>query len=338
MQNQNSNFHFSKDKPETPNNFKPTDLTSTSVKLSWLAGSNGGDNATYIININRLYNLTTYVDVSSKNDPDPDSVENRLNLIEIRGLESDKVYEFKILAFNSLGSSEFGQLIRVTTPRTQLESTRLPKVLNAHFNEVHEAICFELSESFQRLPADDYMVKIDISLNDELVSAAQDLIKLNNRSSNGNSPLFSQQRSLSLKQFQSTLDTLSNQQVKSKTYLVDLSSAHNCILYSQLVNLDYQLRANTTISNKQFALKKSAFTPVVYNLHAIMSNSASQSTASLPIVSSIYSKYNSNSRVESLVKNFFEFKKFHKVNVTLCYKNDSSICADKINVYGKSSS
>ncbi len=301
------------------------------MKLSWLAGSNGGDNATYIININQLYNLTTYVDISSENDPDPDSVESRLNLIEIRGLESDKVYEFKILAYNSLGSSEFSQLIRVTTPKTQLEPSKLPKVLNAHFNEVHEAICFELSESFQRLPADDYMVKIDISLNDELVSAAQDLIKLNNRT---NGPLFSQQRSLSLKQFRSTLDSLSNQQVKSKTYLVDLSSAHNCILYSQLINLDYQLRANTTISNKQFALKKSAFTPVVYNLHAIMSNSAT-STASLPIVSSIYSKYNSNSRVENLVNNFFEFKKFHKVNVTLCYKNDSSICADKINVYGK---
>jgi hypothetical protein len=324
------------DKPETPSNFKVTDLSSTSVKLSWLAGSNGGENATFVININQEYNLTTYVDVVSESDPDPDSVESRLNLIEIRGLESDKNYEFKILAFNSLGFSEFSPLMRITTPRTQLEPYKLPKVLNAHFNEVHEAICFELSEPFQRLPADDFLVKIDVGLNDELVTAAQDLIRLNNRT---NGPLFSsgQQRSLSLKQFRSTLDSLSNQPIKTKSYLVDLSSSHNCILYSQLVNLDYQLRANTTISNKQYAASKksSVYAPIVYNLHAIMSNSVvAAASAPLPIMSSIYSKYSASSKVENLVNNFFEFKKFHRVNVTLCYKNDSSICADKISVYG----
>ena len=310
-------------------------MTSTSVRLSWLAGSNGGENATYTISINGLYNLTTYTDtVVSEVDSDPESIENRFNLVEIRGLESARTYEFKILAFNGLGASDFSPSVRVTTPTTSLESDRLPRVLNAHFNEVHEAICFELSESVQNMHAENFVLKVDVALNDELVHAAQDLIRLNNRSSS--SSLFSQQRSAlnSLKQFRSTLETLSNQPVKSKTYLIDLSNAHSCVLYSQLVSLDYQLRANSTLfSGKKLSSDKSRLIPVVYSLNAIMSNSATTDSP-LPIVSSIYSKYNTNNaKLESLVRNFFEFKKFHRVNVTLCYKKDSSVCAEKISVY-----
>lgn len=325
-----------------PENFKTADVTSTGIRLNWLAGSNGGDNATFIVNINGQYNLTTYKDYLSDYD-DPESFENRFNSIEIRGLDSDKTYEFKILAFNSLGHSEFSTPLRVTTPKNTLDPDRLPKVLNAHFNELHEAICFELSDSVRRIKSTDYMIKIEIGLNEDLVAAAQDLIRLNNRTggSAASSLLASSTSGRILKQLRSNLESLEANHYKTKSYLIDLNDA-SCILYSQLVALDYQLRSNMSSWSKMSNRKKifnTASVPsnAIYDFNAIVADSATTSTSSLPIMSSLYSKYGPNSKLESLVNNFFEFKKFHRVNVTLCYKNDSSICTDRMSVYGKPS-
>ncbi len=338
------------EKPETPLNLKTSGLSSTSVRLSWLSGSNGGENSTYLININNAYNLTTYVDVLSSSDDyysstEPSHLENRFNMIELRGLESGKTYDFKILAFNSMGASDFNQLVRVQTPKAaDLNTDKIPKVLSAHFNEVHEAICFELSSDLassltasSSAKTNDYIVKIDISLNEELVSAAQDLIKMNNRSSSpigsssssSSSFLFSQR---SIKQFKNTLDNL-NTQFRAKSYFIDLNQAQSCILYSQLLNLDWQMRNAANLS----ALKKlnmNNFQPIVYDLNTIKSNQAVKPNSNnLPIVSSIYSSKSENTKLENLITNFIEFKRFHKVNLTICYKNDSSICAEKISVY-----
>jgi hypothetical protein len=81
------------EKPEVPSEFKIVEVSSNSIQLTWMCGANGGENATYVININDIYNLTTIIDEEPANSNENfDSsaeniieIENRLKLIELRG-------------------------------------------------------------------------------------------------------------------------------------------------------------------------------------------------------------------------------------------------------------
>ena len=81
------------EKPSMPMDVKATDVTASSVQLSWLVGSNGGgENTTYVITINNLFNVTSDNSVIyDDNDHDNDDDETRLNTIEIRGLHANQV-------------------------------------------------------------------------------------------------------------------------------------------------------------------------------------------------------------------------------------------------------
>jgi hypothetical protein len=85
------------EKPEVPSEFKIVEVTSNSIQLTWMAGANGGENATYVICINDIYNLTTLTedeqanlnDNSATRDSSAENIieiENRLKLIELRGI------------------------------------------------------------------------------------------------------------------------------------------------------------------------------------------------------------------------------------------------------------
>ena len=177
---------------------KIIETTSNSVQLSWLSGSNGGENATYVITIGNIFNLTTIVDddddVSSSTVDVPSSssawtdsgdTETKYNMIEIRGLQSNKAYDFKIMAFNSMGSSEYSPTVGTITQRTHLKANSLPALTNAQFNEQREAICFDLDSmaslfdkssttmqtSYKSL--NELLIRIEIDLNDELLFANQ---------------------------------------------------------------------------------------------------------------------------------------------------------------------
>ena len=116
-----------------------------------------------------------------------------------------------------------------------------------------------------------------------------------------------------------------------------LKYGQNCILYSKLVHLDWQLR-NTSRQLSQYLSsvaqadprKKVFVLSSSLGLAQTQSYSSIASSASSPSFSSAEATRGS---VENFGRNFFEFKRMHTVNISLCYKNDSSVCADKATVY-----
>lgn len=184
-----------KTKPQTPAHLEVTQTLSNSVKLSWHAPPNTGENNTFVLNINRTFNLTM-------NDL---VIGEPVKQVEIKGLQPDKTYEFKIMAFNSIGSSQFSNPIRTVTLKTQLKPKNLPKLQMTQFNDIREAVCFELRQN----EVDDLnglVVRLDIATASlpNALNATKDL---------------------------------------KRTYLISLNRlkfGQNCILFPQLVEIDHQ--------------------------------------------------------------------------------------------------
>lgn len=285
-----------------------------------------------------MLNMTTFTENdNSDKDEESDSesseqvnlrsTDNRYNQIEIRGLQSQQIYEFKLLAYNTMGASEYSNKIKVKTLQTNLKSEAIPAVLNAQFNDIREAICFDLEPSLFASPHNVIDFNLNSYFNDK---GLRDLIiKLE-------VDLGASNKSDSTKQKQST---------SIRTYLISLTKlkyGQNCIQYSQLVELDWQLRnSSSTYSKLQSAGSMDVISKKkrIFMLNAaasITTTAHSQSPTSL-----LYSKSSNHLTIsirnsgDILGRNFVDFKRHHKVNISICYTNDTSICAQEIHVLGK---
>lgn len=337
---------------------KIIETTSNSVQLSWISGSNGGENATYVITISNIFNLTTIIDEEEDVSNIDSSTETKFNMIEIRGLQSNRAYEFKIMAYNSMGSSDYTQPIGTVTQRTHLKADALPSLTNAQFNEQREAICFDLDSmaslfgkeeeksgskltnnalqsSYKSL--NELLVRIEIDLNDDFFNE----FVTTNRSNNND--LFLMENSYSSS---SSYTKKSGKNNGKKTYLVNLNRlkyGQNCISYSQLMDVDFRLR-NT--SRDGLVATAAATKKQPNNVYTLDSATAmlinDQLTAATNVEKTMaYSKYsnvlnndNDDDSSNLVGYDFHEFIRMHRVNVSLCYANDSSICSKKIGVSG----
>ena len=244
-----------------------------------MAGSNGGENSTFLISINNSLNITTLIEEDLFNEQDD---ELKYKQIEIRGLQSQQNYDFKILAFNSWGMSDFTEPIKATTLPSELIQDQLPNILNAQFNEVREAICFEIEQLVDK--------------NLKLINPVDLVVKIDLKSVEGNS---------------SQIENVT----KKKSYLLNLSKlkfGQNCISFSQLIELDWEIRNSTFF--QQFNLAKNKENRV-FSLDTNL----------------IINKRKFSSDV-SLGRNFDEFKYLNSINLSICYSNDSSVCSFKISV------
>ncbi|CAF0713218.1 unnamed protein product [Brachionus calyciflorus] len=273
-----------KQKPDTPTDFNVITTTSNGVILSWSAGSNGGDNSTFLITINNSLNLSTLIEEDFTNEPDGDL---KYNQIEIRGLQSQQEYEFKLLAFNSYGQSEYTESIKANTLSTSLNSEQLPSILNAQFNELREAVCFELDQL------------VDKEL--KLINLRDLVVKIDVNSIEGNT-------------------TENENLTRTKSYLLNLSKlkfGQNCVPFSQLIELDWELRNSSTFQQFNQAQRKTD------NIFTIDSNL---------IVNDQYTRSLSSKSEILLGRNFNEFKSLNSIDLQICYSNDSSVCSFKTRV------
>ena len=276
-------------------------VTPNSVQLSWLSASNGGENSTFVLTINQTLNFTTFTE---------DDSESRFHLIEISGLQPQQTYDFKVSASNSLGSSDSTKSVRVSTLRTALRSKKMPDIQNAQFNEIREAICFDLEPHFfgsEKLS--DLFVKLEMSFNEAGVVNQTSMPK----------------------------ETAS----QTKTFLVNLSKlkyGQNCVHYSKLIQLDWQLRNASRQLNYRLSSAASSgdSRKKSYVLNSSLGMAQSQSYVTVAAFASKSSQEDlRNAVVSNFGQNFYDFKRLNAINVSLCYKNDSNVCTEKAVVYGK---
>ncbi len=253
--------------------------------MSWLPPEYTGDNLTYILNINKTLNLTSFTDLTNETD----SAENII-IAELKGLQTDTEYEFRVLSLNSMGSSEFSHIVRIRTLKTVLRPEQIPRIQVAKFSDIREAICFNLENSdYGNLKLlRDLIIRIDLKPHKSLQS------------------------------FYITNDT-SNESLNSvKTILINVSKlklGQNCIAYKQLIDSDLNQQKNSTSLLDSFNQNKK----IVYSL-----------VTTRPRLKSLQS-------VDSIGRNFFEFKRFNSINISVCYLNDSSICTEQIAIIDNSS-
>jgi len=129
-----------------------------------------------------------------------------LKQVEIKGLQPESIYEFKIMAFNSIGASHFSAPIRVATLKTRFQARELPGLGLAQFNDIREAVCFDLDASGFGQDLNNLIVKVDMST-----------VKNQNTSASSHDA--------------------------QRTYLISLNKlklGQNCILFPQLVEIDQQ--------------------------------------------------------------------------------------------------
>jgi hypothetical protein len=200
-----------KRKPDTPSDFKIIEVTSNSVHMSWQSPEYTGENLTYVLNMNKTLNFTS---ASTSNS------ELVINA-ELKGLQANTDYDFKVLAFNVLGSSEFSHLIRIKTLKTNLKPENIPHIQVARFSDIREAVCFnlennEFTNTNQFKSLRDLTVKIDL--------------KLNHHNNNN-----------------STSRSMGNE---IKTLLINVNKlklGQNCISFKQLIDTDLAQQKNATL-------------------------------------------------------------------------------------------
>ena len=92
-----------------------------------------GESLKFIINVNDKYNLTVKNTTTGNNH------------FIVQGLKPKSMYFFKILAMNSVGSSKFSHVQYSETLPSNLDPLVLPSIINAHFDDLKEAICFKIT-------------------------------------------------------------------------------------------------------------------------------------------------------------------------------------------------
>lgn len=124
--------------PYTPGNFHVNETLSNSIRLFWDMPPFTGENVTFVLNINKDHNLTMYSAYINQFDHEHQH-------IVISGLEPNTMYSFKILAYNTIGSSRFSNVTHIKTLPAKITSVNLPfKIGSALYDDIQEAICFEI--------------------------------------------------------------------------------------------------------------------------------------------------------------------------------------------------
>lgn len=268
-----------KHKPESPSNLQVTEVSANSIKLRWTAPPFTGENNTFVLNINRTFNLT----MSDLTSDEP------VKQVEIKGLHPERVYEFKILAFNSIGTSEFSNVVDARTLKTQLVKEELPELKLAQFNDIREAICFDLKPRHEE-GLKGLIVKLEMNM-------ASEYFDFNRTGRQSNSP---------------------------KTYLISLNklkNGQNCILFPQLVEIDQQrekLKNQPKLGQYQASydllMLNQTHKSNIYTLKSFNRDMSGVATSS------------------NFGKSFFEFKNMNKLNISICFSNDTQVCTNKLAV------
>lgn len=237
-----------------------------------------------------------------------------------------KEYELKIMASNSLGSSEFSSPIRVLTQKSPLRVERLPTLSNAQFNEQRESICFDLEKPFSSSQIDyksdhlttaainDFLVRVEIDL-DEALLANKTAESEEFRKISGSN--------------------------RKTTYLVNLNRmkyGQNCVPYTQLIDADSQQRneSSSSLALASSSQHKRRHQSSPFNVVTLDSTAMMNSVDALRLDSNNapIAREAKFSNVDTFGYDFHDFIRLHRVNVSLCYANDSSICSQKIGVSG----
>ena len=244
----------------------------------------------------------------------------------IRIIVIKKEYELKIMASNSLGSSEFSSPIRVLTQKSPLRVERLPMLSNAQFNEQRESICFDLDKPFSSSQIDyksdhsttaainDLLVRVEIDL-DEALLANKTAESEEFRKISGSS--------------------------RKTTYLVNLNRmkyGQNCVPYTQLIDADSQQRneSSSSLALASSSQHKRRHQSAPFNVVTLDSTAMMNSADALRLDNNNapIAREAKFSNVDTFGYDFHEFIRLHRVNVSHCYANDSSICSQKIGVSG----
>lgn len=283
------NLH-QKQRPEIPASLRIAERYANSMKLSWLAPPVTGENHTYVLNINGTFNLTM-ADLAS---------DQSIKHVEIKGLQPEREYTFKIMALNSIGESGFSESVRARTTKTKLQAAHLPDLDLAQFNDIREAICFDLQPKLEKLDLDGLVVKIDL-----------------------NSALFSEY-------FASNDNKTKLSSVKSdpKTYLISLNKlkfGQNCILFPQLVEIDNQ---RELLRGKP----KSDLFSGSYDLLTLNSTHKTSNIYTLKSLNEASGQQQQHTKMGQLGKSFFEFKNTNRLNISICFMNDTQVCTEELTV------
>lgn len=278
---------YQKQKPDTPESLQIISTSSNSIKLSWVGPEHTGENCTFLLNINKTFNLT----MSDLNS------EEKVKQVEIKGLKPETTYEFKILGYNSIGASKFTDLTYGKTLKPRLESNTLPILRLAQFNNIREAICFDITPRLEN-DLKGLIIKIDLSTVSNFFN-----FNVKNKTNDGK---------------ESSLN--------SKTYLISLNRlklGQNCILFPQLIEIDRQrevlkknpLHGNRIQESYDLLMLNQTHKSNIYTLKTEISNSENL--------------YGGSSK---LGKSFFEFKNMNQLNISLCYSNNTQVCTEKVTV------
>lgn len=240
------------------------------------------------------------------------------------------------MAQNSLGHSEFSSPLQIKTLQSELSGENLPAVTSAQFNEQREAICFDLESS--NSPTIDSLIDRSILTESSTTNEAsasshmQDLLvrveidldeSLMLRMSTANTSVEEEEKP--------------KQQPHKKIYLIEsnrLKEGQNCISYSQLIEVDYRAKNDSVKKSKNVVTLESGTAMMLTNGEDPSHSAASHSDSGVDKLRTAYSKYSSS--VEYFGYDFHDFIRLHRVNVSVCYANDSSVCSQKIGVSGKS--
>ena len=273
-----------------PTEFKVIERTAGSVKLSWLAPPFTGDNLTFIININNSFNLTTLPEEIEMSDEE-ESTLNRLKLVEIKGLQAEQTYQVRVLAFNSIGYSQFSLPLQFITLEKRLSPEAIPEVSKAQFDDSNKAICFHVDMKSPALPQGRLIEQLVLKLE---ISAVQDGFSVNKSSTD-----------------------LSKRESQDSTLLINLGKlkpGRNCIPFADIASGSLRAHEAPESVNQQH----------IYDLQLL--NRSRDGIHKFGVA--LKDPANPN----QLGTNFLELKYFSKINISLCFANDSTVCTGEITV------
>ena len=367
-----------KSRPEAPRAVRASHVTSSSLVLTWSPGDNGGEASHYLLQVNGQLNLTVASDIADTEADTSSSSTNGTMSIELRGLSALTDYHLTLFAYNSMGTSDPAPQAAclVRTTRTTNSVARLPLIRNAQFDEIREAICFELA------PPPPPLFSTFMS------AAAASVSAVSSSSSNSNSnnkpihlgdlliqlqvshvvaasppPLFLATGNRSQSQVEAANSDEENEVVLQDEVaviphtisisLARLKYGHNCVLYSQLIEFEEANKFHNTITSEYNVNTTNATATadqrrrIFYLSHAMNAVAAAGagffSSSSNRYVA--YHQFGRNKTSQSsssaspaslwLSRSFADFKRNNRVNVSVCFSNETSVCGQDLVVFGK---
>ena len=200
-----------------------------------------------------------------------------------------------------MGASEYSGTLRVKTLKSALKPDKIPRVKSAQFDESYQGICFDMN------PEENFLLDRFINnqqTNDFLVKMD---IKIKDKPEhNGNL-----------------------QRSEPKTLFISMNKlkyGHNCIKYQELAELDSAPKntSKTQISGSFAENRKMTLTL-----------NSQISTSELTLHSSLPNTNQPRAYLNSITRNFDEFKKQNQVNISLCFLNDTFVCSEKNSLTSK---